>query len=236
MDLTSGVPYWEDQLTGHTQWEDPNPAPKPVRGGRRAGRGGNMRRRSFAALGSPGGESPGGYAASPSGSALEVGEDSLDSLETSGNWSSPDKSQLQSSKSFSNLGSGGGRRSSFRQRNIIKQESTASLYDDSHLNAAPAEAAAEAVSPPRDTTTDDAFMELARQKASKNSARRANESVRDREIREKAEWENSIEFKRYTLEMERLHGDAEDRHKTKAIDVEAYTGNWSKDKNRRRSF
>jgi hypothetical protein len=282
IDPASGAPYWENQITFHTQWENPNPKPK-------AGRRGSNRRRSFNGLGSPeayvvqaalspAANSPTGYGGYASTST--VGEDSLDSLSSSvsssvnsplkrlSSLNSPTKDELQQeqsgivvSQSVDNLAAGitaagssaGPRRSSFRNnRNVVTQaqpakqqmpaqqqlaaeSATDALFDDSYLRKERPIAEEQVELSEETQVASSVFAELVSMKKEQN-VRRAPESVKQREIREKNEWEQSLEYKRYQLELERLHMKEDQRHQSKAIDADKFTGTWSRDKTRRRSF
>ena len=89
----------------------------------------------------------------------------------------------------------------------------------------------------KDSVTGETFKALALSKKKKDDERRAPESRKTIEIRERREREQSLHHIRQTREIERLaFMDAEQRHKKKAIDKSKYLGNYTKDKTRRRSF
>lgn len=89
----------------------------------------------------------------------------------------------------------------------------------------------------KDSVTGETFRTLALSKKKKDEERRAPESRKTMEIRQRREREGSLRHQRQTREIERLafmeHGQ---RHKKKAIDKDKYLGNYTKDKTRRRSF
>jgi len=90
---------------------------------------------------------------------------------------------------------------------------------------------------PKDSVTGDTFKALALSKKKKDEERRAPESRKVIEIREKKERESSLHHIRQTREIERLaFMEEEDRHKSKKIDHDKYLGNYTKDRTRRRSF
>ena len=81
------------------------------------------------------------------------------------------------------------------------------------------------------------FDSLAEKAAVRENTRRAPESSRIVELREQRNREGTLKYQRDRLERERLQLPAEERHKTKQIDVEKYIGHrYTRDRSRRRSF
>ncbi|GMI02622.1 hypothetical protein TrVE_jg13804 [Triparma verrucosa] len=101
---------------------------------------------------------------------------------------------------------------------------------DSHLVSSPSLASSPL---PSTSVVDDSASPLS---YIGNGVRRAPEAQAVTELRERRARESSVEYQRTQRELERIELPEDQRHKKKFIDKEAYLGNYTKDRSRRRSF
>ncbi len=192
---------------------------------------------SDASLLSPGSYASQGSHASPASHASGM-SDSLD-MELSGGTPSPTKqnqgygqgqygAQSQPGQAESYQPTGGRRGFTQGGYNVLQKSPGSGCVVDDTASPLPSNV--------DESLTSSTFLSLAATKQVGGAARRAPESLRAQRIREQREKESSLEYQRFQRELERLHQPEDQRHKTKEIDKDAFTGTYTRDKSRRRSF